>query len=78
MTVNVHHAKTHLSRLLEQASAGKEVVISRYGRPVARIVPFRRSPVPRRLGTLKGRIVITGDFDSPLPNSVLKGFRGGA
>ena len=62
--VNVHHAKTHLSRLLERAAAGEEIVIARAGQPVARLVPI--SPVePRRPGLAKGRL--TDAFFEPLP-----------
>ena len=54
-TVNVHHAETHLSKLLERVAAGEEVVIARAGRPVARLVPF--SPVePRKQGLARGRL----------------------
>jgi prevent-host-death family protein len=63
-TVNVHHAKTHLSRLLERAATGEEIVIARAGQPVARLVPI--SPVePRRPGLAKGRL--TDAFFEPLP-----------
>jgi prevent-host-death family protein len=60
--VNVHEAKTHLSRLLEAVERGEEVVIARSGRPVARLVPARR-PGERRPGTWKGRMDISDDFD---------------
>lgn len=60
--VNVHAAKTHLSRLLERVEAGEEVIIGRAGRPVARLVPYTRPP--RVFGRLKGQIVIHGDFDA--------------
>jgi len=62
-TVNVHDAKTHLSRLLERAEAGQEVVISRAGRPVAKLVPFSRRRAPRRLGLWRGKGWIAPDFD---------------
>jgi prevent-host-death family protein len=68
--VNVHQAKTHLSRLLDEVAAGAEVVIARAGRPVARLVPLE--PVVRRkkLGALKGRIEVPDDFDAPMPPDV--------
>lgn len=62
--VNVHAAKTHLSRLLQRAEAGEEIVIGRAGRPVAKLVPY--VPTPRRLifGSMRGEIVMHGDFDA--------------
>lgn len=60
--MNVHEAKTHLSRLLEAVERGEDVVIARYGKPVARLVPAR-SHGARRPGAWKGRVVIADDFD---------------
>ena len=68
-TVNIHAAKTHLSRLIEEVHAGEEVVIAKAGRPVARLVAIERAGARRRgLGALKGRIRIGADFDAPLPD----------
>jgi prevent-host-death family protein len=75
-TVNVHEAKTHLSRLLARVEAGQEVVIARAGRPVARLVPVGPSPPERTLGLDRGRVVIADDFDATLPEEVLRGFEG--
>jgi prevent-host-death family protein len=75
MEVNVYAAKTHLSRLIDQVNAGEEVVITRHGRPVARLVPAGDKP-KRKLGTLKGKIWISDDFDAPLPDELLKLFEG--
>jgi prevent-host-death family protein len=62
--VNVHAAKTNLSRLLERAEAGEEIVIGRAGKPIAKLVPYV-SPRPKRhFGLLKGQIIIHGDFDA--------------
>ena len=72
--VNVHEAKTHLSRLLEQVEAGGEVVIARDGTPVARLVAV--DGTPRRLGLLAGKIQIGDDFDASLPDDVLARFDG--
>jgi prevent-host-death family protein len=72
--VNVHEAKTHLSRLLERVSAGEEIVIARGGTPVARLVPLAEEP--RRPGRLRGRIKVRAGFDDPLPDAILAGFRG--
>lgn len=65
--VNIYDAKTRLSQLVERAEGGEEIIIARGGRPAARLVPFRRSPVKRKPGRLRGRIRIGHDFDDPLP-----------
>ena len=72
--VNVHEAKTHLSRLLERVLRGEEIVIARSGKPVARLVPIGKEP--RKPGRLKGRIRIGRDFDAPLPESLRRRFAG--
>jgi prevent-host-death family protein len=64
--VNIHAAKTHLSRLVERVEAGEEITIARAGRPVARLVPVQQRR-PRRPGLWKGRVIISPDFDAPLP-----------
>jgi len=70
-TVNVHEAKTHLSRLLAQVESGTEVVIARNGTPVARLVPCRPRG-KREFGALKGRLVVPETFFEPLPESELE------
>lgn len=75
-TVNMHEAKTHLSRLVEEVEGGEEVVIARAGRPVARLVPIEPAAASRRPGFLRGRIVIADDFDAPLPPDILARFYG--
>ena len=72
--VNVHDAKTHLSRLLERVASGEEIVIAKAGRPVAKLVPIEKAS--RRPGRLKGRLRIGRDFDDPLPDSLLDEFEG--
>lgn len=62
--INVHAAKTHLSRLLERAEAGEEIVIGRAGKPIAKLVPYKTVRPKRVFGRLKGQIVIHGDFDA--------------
>ena len=64
MIVNVHEAKTHLSRLLDRAASGEEIVIARAGKPVARLVPLAARP-PRVFGALAGQVWIADDFDTP-------------
>ena len=70
--VNVHEAKTHLSRLLARVSRGEEIVIAKGGRPVAKLIAV--SPRERKPGRLKGRIRIGKDFDAPLPKEIAKAF----
>jgi prevent-host-death family protein len=72
-SVGVHEAKTHLSRLLEDVVAGEEVIITRRGEEVAKLVPPRR-PSVRRLGVDRGRFVVPEDFDAPLPDDLLAAF----
>ncbi len=74
--VNVHEAKTHLSRLLQEVEAGAEIVIARGGRAVARLVPLGPPKGRRRLGRLSGRFTVPSDFDAPLPRRVLDAFEG--
>jgi prevent-host-death family protein len=76
LQVTIHEAKTNLSKLLARVSAGEEVVIARAGRPIARIVPIRRRPMRRTPGSAKGKVVISPDFDAPLPEPVLESFEG--
>jgi len=73
--VNVHDAKTHLSRLLEEVSGGAEIVIAKAGKPVAKLVPFGHGE-RRKPGFLKGKIKISPDFDAPLPDRVIDAFEG--
>jgi prevent-host-death family protein len=74
--VNVHQAKTELSRLVERVEAGEEIVIARAGRPAAKLVPLTRARGRRRLGLLDGRFKIPDDFNAPLPAAVLRAFEG--
>ena len=74
--VNIHEAKTHLSRLIEDVSLGEEIVIAKAGTPVARLVAIEPVRPPRRPGSLKGKIWLTDDFDSPLPAEVIAAFEG--
>lgn len=69
--INIHEAKTHLSRLVEQASAGEEIIIAKAGKPMARLVPLAPVVKPKKLGLLRGKIGIADDFDAPLPPDFL-------
>ena len=73
--VNIHEAKTHLSRLLARVEAGEEVVIMRAGRPVARLVPIHPPQAKRIPGIDRGKVSIAEDFDAPLPESVWPYFK---
>ena len=75
-TVNIHRAKTQLSKLIERVSEGEEIVIARGGKPVARLIPLVQRTKPRRPGALKGKIWIAEDFDAPLPDELLDLFEG--
>ena len=72
--LNLYEAKSRLSALVEEAAAGREIVIAKAGVPRARLVPIRRT-TRRRPGGSKGRIRIAADFDTPLPPDVIAGFR---
>jgi len=75
-SVNIHEAKTHLSRLIDEVDKGGEVVIARAGKAVARLVPVDK-PARRKLGALAGRFEVPADFDAPLPDDWLDAFEGG-
>ena len=74
--VNVHDAKTHLSRLLDRAEAGEEFIIAKAGKPVARLGPLAGKVRQRRLGLLDGKFTIPDDFNTPLPDKVIAAFEG--
>jgi prevent-host-death family protein len=76
-TVSIYEAKTRLSHLVDRALRGEQIVITRHGRPVARLVPAAPPRKPRRLGALRGKIRVAADFDAPLPNDLLVLFEGG-
>jgi prevent-host-death family protein len=75
-SVNLHEAKTMLSKLVERAEAGEEIIIARAGKPAAKLVPLTRERIRRKLGLLDGKLQIPDDFDKPLPESVLRRFEG--
>lgn len=75
-TIDLHDAKNHLSRLLEQAAGGEEVVITKAGKAIARLVPHETPPGKRQLGLLKGRLNVPDDFDAPLTDDELGPFEG--
>ncbi|MEK7406730.1 MAG: type II toxin-antitoxin system prevent-host-death family antitoxin [Acidobacteriota bacterium] len=73
-TVNIRTAKAHLSRLVEEAAAGNEIVIAKAGKPRARLVALAAQRARRVPGSLKGRIRIGEDFDAPLPEAIADAF----
>jgi len=74
MEVNVHEAKTHLSKLLQRVAEGEEIIIARAGKPVARLIPIKAKPSARRVGSAAGEFQVPADFDAPLPDAVLSEF----
>ncbi len=70
MEVNIHEAKTHLSKLLERVALGEEVIIAKAGKPVAKLVAIESAPKQRILGTAKGEFVVPDDFNDPLPKEI--------
>jgi prevent-host-death family protein len=75
-TVNIHQAKTHLSRLVDEVQAGKVIVIAKAGKPMAKLTSLREGKRPRKPGYLKGKIRIAKDFDAPLPMELQHAFEG--
>jgi prevent-host-death family protein len=75
-TVNIHAAKTQLSRLVDAAAAGEEIIIAKSGKPVARLGPLVDAGPKRRLGILAGKLRVPEDFDAPLPQEVIEAFEG--
>jgi prevent-host-death family protein len=73
-TVNIHEAKTHLSRLLDEVSAGGEVVIAKAGKPIARLIGYEETPNHRQFGRDAGLFEVPEDFDDALPEEVLAAF----
>jgi len=70
MEVNIHEAKTNLSRLLERVALGEEVIIAKAGKPVAKLVPVSTRPKKRMLGSAKGQFTVPEDFNDPLPKEI--------
>jgi prevent-host-death family protein len=74
--INIHEAKTHLSRIVEEVAAGREVIIAKAGRRVAKLVPLEPVGRPKKLGGLKGRVRVPDDFNALLDARVLAAFEG--
>ncbi|MBL8501023.1 MAG: type II toxin-antitoxin system Phd/YefM family antitoxin [Gammaproteobacteria bacterium] len=78
LTINIHEAKTHLSRFIEKAAAGEEIIIAKAGKPVAKLVPLHSLPSARSLGIFKGKLNVPEDFDAALPEDVMMQFQNAA
>jgi prevent-host-death family protein len=74
--INIHEAKTHLSRIVDEVAAGAEVIIAKAGKPMARLTPIAGVQRPKKLGLLKGKIKVPDDFNAPLPDDVIASFEG--
>jgi prevent-host-death family protein len=74
--VNLYDAKTQLSKLVDRAADGEEIIIAKAGKPRARLVPLAEKKKERRPGVWKGKVWIADDFDAPLPPEILAGFNG--
>ena len=74
LTVSIHEAKTHLSRLVARVSSGEEVIIAKAGKPVARLVPIKEKRTQRIPGSAAGKVVLMPDFDAPLPEDIMQAF----
>jgi len=70
--LNIQEAKTHLSRLVERAAAGEEIILAKAGKPIAKLVAYQPRPKPRKPGLWKGKIKIAEDFDE-LPPDIAEG-----
>jgi prevent-host-death family protein len=74
--VNIHEAKTHLSRIIDEVAAGAEVIIAKAGKPMARLSPIAAPVKKKKLGLLKGKIKVADDFNAPLNDDLLGAFEG--
>lgn len=74
--INIHEAKTHLSRIVDEVAAGTEVIIAKAGKPLARLSPISAPVKKKKLGLLKGKVKVSDDFNAPLPDDVLADFEG--
>lgn len=73
---NLYEAKTSLSRLVDRAANGEEIILSKAGKPLAKLVPFHRATEPRKPGGWEGQVRISEDFDAPLPEDIQNAFEG--
>lgn len=76
MLVNIHDAKTHFSKLINQALEGEEIIIAKGGKPLVRLTPYSEQNTVRHGGQFRGLITISDDFNDSLPEDILKLFYG--
>lgn len=69
--INIHEAKTHLSKIIDEVATGREVIIAKAGKPMARLAPLTSAVRPKKLGLLKGKLKVPDDFNKPLDDSEL-------
>ena len=74
--LNLYEAKTSLSKLVDRAAAGEEIIIAKSGRPLAKLVPFDRKHKMRTPGGWEGKVLMESGFDAPLPDDILDAFEG--
>ena len=72
--VNIYETKTNLSRLINRVLEGEEVIIAKSGKPVAKLIPFRKTSTKRKAGLFKSKIKISDDIDKPLPDDIIEEF----
>ena len=73
-TINIHEAKTHLSRIIDEVAAGHDVIIAKAGKPMARLTALAGVARPKKLGLLKGKLAVPDDFNQPLSDAELAEF----
>lgn len=71
---NIHEAKSQLSKLIESALAGEEIVIAKAGKPLVKLIPYQKDKQPRTTGGWEDKVVMSNDFDDELPAEILQGF----
>ena len=76
IVINIHEAKTHLSRIVDEVAAGAEVIIAKAGRPLAKLSPLSTPVKKKKLGLLKGKVKVPDDFNKTLPDDITAGFEG--
>ena len=73
---NIHEAKSQLSKLIESALAGEEIIIAKAGKPLVKLIPYQENKQPRTPGGWEGKVIMKEDFDDELPSNILKLFAG--
>ena len=73
---NIHEAKSQLSKLIESALAGEEIVIAKAGKPLVKLIPYQKDRQPRIPGGWEGKVIMSNNFDDELPADILQGFIG--